>query len=338
VQQFTLLIRKKIMKRNTSITIFVAGLIITTFFAAAAQAQGVSRGECFPFEKMPAEQRKAADELLLKALDEEALYTIVGGLKPMSSGFRSIQIQTGLPRVTITEAEAAVGELGPKKSEELSTEEKSRLSQSKQALERRDALKKADQTREILAQWRCGDELFADLQHFAKQFDGKRFLDALVINRPRLRTALTEKADFFSRWGITANSHPLEVVYAVDTEETSARFAGYGYLFGYPDHAVRFFVQAADEEIFTGKFVTRDFISIPTVERETNNFVYVVPKGHVENDADKALKAKAAPILAAYRTRRAEYIGDGKKGVVEMLRDWFCDSQGRCSPSNAKFD
>lgn len=296
------------------------------------------RGECFPFEKLPADQRKAADELLLKALDEEALYTIVSGLKPMSSGFRSIQIQTGLPKITIAEAEVAVRELGTKKPEELTNEEKSRLTPARQALERRDALEKADQTRAILAQWRCGDELFADLQHFAKQFDGKRFLDALVINRPRLRTALVEKADFFSRWGITANSHPLEIVYAVDTDETGARFAGYGYLFGYPDHAVRFFVQASDEEIFTGKFVTRDFISIPTVERETNNFVYVVPKGHVENEADKALKAKAAPILAAYRKRRAEYIGDGKKGVVELLRDWFCDPQGKCAPSNAKFD
>lgn len=325
------------MKQMPLVTLLAASLVVLTFLAAVP-AQSVSRSECFPFEKLAVDQRKGADELLLKALDEEALYTIVGGLKPMSSGFRSIQIQTGLPKVTVAEAEVAVRDLGTKKPEELTSEEKSRLSQSKQALERRDALERADQTRAILAQWRCGDELFADLQHFAKQFDGKRFLDSLVINRPRLRTALSEKADFFSRWGITVNSHPLEIVYAVDTDETGARFAGYGYLFGYPDHAVRFFVQASDEEIFTGKFVTRDFISIPTVERETNNFVYVVPKGHIENEADKALKAKAAPILAAYRKRRAEYIGEGKKGVVELLRDWFCDAEGRCSPSNAKFD
>lgn len=316
---------------------FGALLIALTFFTTV-HAQSVSRGECFPFEKLSADQRKVADELLLKALDEEALYTIVGGLKPMSSGFRSIQIQTGLPRVTLIEAETAVRELGAKKPEELTADEKSRLSQAKQALERRDAIEKADQTRAILAQWRCGDDLFADVQHFAKQFDGKRFLDALVINRPKLRDLISEKSDFFSRWGITVNSHPLEVVYAVEAEQSSARFAGYGYLFGYPDHAVRFFVQAADEEVFTGKFVTRDFISIPTVARETNNFVYVVPKGHEQNEADKALQANAVPILAAYRKRRAEYIGDGKKGVVELLRDWFCDAKGKCSPSNAKFE
>lgn len=304
----------------------------------SVNAQGVSRYECFPFEQLPTDQRKAAEELLLKALDEEALYTMVGGIKPMSSGFRAIQLQTALPRISVAEAEAAVRDLGAKPAADLTAKEKSRLAQSKQTFERKEALEKADQTRVILDHWRCGDELFADLQHFAKQFDGKRFLDALVINRVSLRKTLVEKADFFSRWGITSNSHPLEVVYAVETEATSARFAGYGYLFGYPDHAVRFFVQAADEEVFTGKFVTRDFISIPTVERETNNFVYVVPKGHVENDADKALKAKAARIFAAYKKRRAVYIGEGKKGVVELLRDWFCDSQSNCSPSNAKFN
>ncbi|MBK8149172.1 MAG: hypothetical protein IPK58_13440 [Acidobacteria bacterium] len=58
----------------------------------------------------------------------------------------------------------------------------------------------------------------------------------------------------------------------------------------------------------------------------------------MENDADKALKARAAPILAAYKKRRGEYVGDGKKGVVEMLRDWFCDGRGQCSPANAKLD
>jgi hypothetical protein len=325
------------MNLTTIQALFVVLLFILTSLTSA-QAQSVSRNECFPFERLPPDQRKAAEELLLKALDEEALYTIVGGLKPMSSGFRAIQFQTALPRMPTVEAEVAASELGTKEPNDLTADEKSRLAQSKQAIERKESLEKADQTRAILAHWRCGDDLFADLQHFAKQFDGKRFMDALVINRSSLRKTIVDKADFFSRWGITPNSHPLEVVYGIETDATSARFAGYGYLFGYPDHAVRFFVQAADEEVFTGKFVTRDFISIPTVARETNKFVYVVPKGHVENDADKTLKAKAEPILAAYKKRRAEYIGEGKKGVVELLRDWFCVSQSNCSPANAKFN
>ena len=59
---------------------------------------------------------------------------------------------------------------------------------------------------------------------------------------------LSERKDFFSRRGITENSHPLEVLYAIEYEATTARNASYGYLFGYPDMAVRFFVEAAKIE------------------------------------------------------------------------------------------
>jgi len=211
------------------------------------------------------------------------------------------------------------------------------LSRAKQTIERADALEKIDLTRKILEKWRCGDEIFADVEHFAREFDGKRFLDAVVFSRPKLRRMLGEKTDFFSRWGITENSHPLAVLYAVEYEKTTARNAGYGYLFGYPDNAVRFFVEAANEEDLTGRFVERGFVSIPTFARETNAFVYAVPKNYTEMETDKILRARAERILSAYKKRRAEYIGAGKKGVVEMLRDWFCDNQ-KCSPENARLE
>ena len=76
------------------------------------------RAECFPFEDLPAEQRKRAEELLLKALDGEALYTIVGGIKPMSSGFQSFQMTVRLPRIEPAEAEKIVQQSGARKPEE----------------------------------------------------------------------------------------------------------------------------------------------------------------------------------------------------------------------------
>jgi hypothetical protein len=326
----------KNQKLNLSISFLIA-LFCLAVTPALAQ-MGVSRSECFPFERLAPEQRQKAEELLLKALDGEALYTIVGGLKPMSSGFVSFQVQTRLPRQPETEAEKISQLLSGKKTEELNEDEKRRLNQAKQTLERRDALDKLEETRAILEKWRCGDELFASVQHFARPFDGKRFSEAVVFSRPRLRQMLTEKAEFFSRWGITQSSHPLDALYAVEHDATGARFGGYGYLFGYPDYAVRFFVAAADEEELTGKFVERDFYSIPTFGRERNSFVYAVPKGHAENETDKLLRARAEKIFAEYKRRRAEYIGDGKKGVVAMLRDWFCDAKGNCSPGKAKVD
>jgi hypothetical protein len=304
---------------------------------SAVEAQNDSRAECFPFERLSAEQRKRGEELLLKALDNEALYTIVGGLKPMSSGFQSFQLQISLPRIEFAEAEKVVRELEARKGEELSADDKRRLTQAKQAVERKQTLDRINDTRVIFEQWKCGEEIFADVQHFSEVYEGRRHLDAVVFSRPRLRQMLAEKTDFFSRWGITANSHPLQVLYAVEVDKTNARFGGYGYLFGYPDYAVRFFALASDEQNFTGKFVERDFYSIPTFERETNGFVYATPKGHTENETDKALRARSMEIFTAYKKRRAEYIGEGKKGVVEMLRDWFCEAN-KCSPSNAKLN
>ena len=301
-------------------------------------AQSVSRAECFPFENMPADQRKRAEELLLKALDGEALYTIVGHIKPMSSGFQNFQLTVRLPRVEVAEAERTIQQLGAKKAEELTNDEKVRLSQAKQAVERRQSLDKIAEARQIMERWRCGEELYADVQHYGRTFEGKRFFDTVVFSRPRLKQMLTEKTEFFSRWGITANSHPLEVLYAMEYDETGAREGGYGYMFGYPDYAVRFFVESSNEEKFTGRFVERDFRSIPTFARETNAFVYAVPKGQGENEVDRAIRAQSERIFASYKRRRAEYIGEGKRGVVEMLRDWFCTSEKSCTPSKAKID
>jgi hypothetical protein len=56
-----------------------------------------------------------------------------------------------------------------------------------------------------------------------------------------------------------------------------------------------------------------------------------VPKGHEEREEDRAIKSRAAIILAEYQKRRARYIGPGKKGIVKMLRDWLNDGRDRCS-------
>lgn len=280
------------------VTIAVLCLLTLANIAAA------QRNECFPFERLPSESRAKADDLLLKALDSESLYTIVGGLKPMSSGFASFQIEVRPPK------------------------------EDKKAEERRRSLAALDQAREILRHFRCGEKIFADVQHFAKTFDGKRFSETVIFNRQSVEAMLMARSDFFDRWGITENSHPLQILYAVEYDETGARFGGYGYLFGYPEYAVRFFVQASREEEFTGKFVQRDFYSIPTFSSPANRFVYAVPKGHLENSEDRALKEKALKIFHEYKTRREQYIGDGRKGVVEMVRAWLCDERRECGPSS----
>jgi hypothetical protein len=289
------------MKR--SLFTFFPSVFLTLFLTIAVAATPVSdRSNCFPFERLPEEERSRAEALLLKALDSEALYTIVGGIKPMSSGFSSYSTSVRLPR------------------------------NDEAKLEREATLSRLEADRRSLALWRCGDnELFADIQNFFRIFDGKRHSEAVVFNRRSLKNMLGAKGSFFDRWGITPSSHPLQVLNAVETAEMTPRFAGYGYLFGYPDHAVRFFVEAANSEELTGEFVERDFYSIPTVVSNTNRFVFAVPIGHKETPADRDLKERAERVLEDYKNRRSRYVGENGKGVVELLRDWFCSPGGDCS-------
>lgn len=278
-------------------------LLVALSFPSDVGAQ-VPCGQCFPFERLPPETRARAEAMLLRALDREALYTIVGGLKPMSSGFASFRFPVREPR-----ADSATG--GRKREQSLA---------------------EIDEARRILALWRCDGELYADVHHFARVYNGERFMEAVVFYLPSLRRVLQEYAWFFTRFGLTPHAHPMEVLMAVEYEQSSARFGGYGILFGYPFYAVDFFVRAADEENWTGSFVARDFYSVPTFERPTNSFVWAVPKGHAENETDRLIKRRAEEMLAEYRRRRARYIGPDKPGVVALLRDWFSDGRGICSP------
>lgn len=262
---------------------------------------GVPRRECFPFESLPPALRAGSEAMLLKALDTEALYTIVGGLKPLSSGFSSFKIKVDAPD-----------------------------------------LQEIEQARTMLSAWRCGEDLHAGLHHFARVYEDDktkekiRFTEGFVFNVPSLREKLRQHAAYFGPFGITPNAHPLEALMAVEYSANGPRWRGYGYLFGFPLSAVDFFVDAGLSQEQTGKFVERDFYSIPTFKAEKQQFVWAVPKGQAETEADRMLKHRAAPILAEYKTRRARYIGEGRRGVVELLRDWFDDGRGRCSIQNVR--
>jgi hypothetical protein len=270
---------------------------IVCLIVLQAPAAGASHCECFPTERLPADLRARSEALLLEALDSEALYTIIGGLKPMSSGFASFKFSVEKPD-----------------------------------------LAQIEETRRMLSVWRCGDMLYADVQHFAAMYDDEktkekiRFAEAVVFNRPALAGRIGQYPDFFAPYGITPNAHPMEVLMTIEHSQPGPRWRGLGYLFGFPLYAVDFFVTAGEEEKRTGKFVERDFYSIPTFVAAERHFVWATPKGHEERKEDRAIKSRAALILAEYQKRRARYIGHGKRGVVRMLRDWLNES-GACRSS-----
>lgn len=257
---------------------------------------GVPRAECFPLETLPAELRPRAEALLLKLLDGEGLYTLVGGLKPMSSGIASYQINIKKP-----------------------------------------VLKEVEEARRILATFRCGDAFYADVLPYHQVYAEKRSLEAVIFHRPTVEKAVRTYEAFFAPFGIGPAAHPMAIALQLENDPSSARVRGLGYLFGYPQHAVDFFATASEKQAKSGKLVPRDFFQIPTFASPTGRFVYAVPKGYKEAEVDRQLRLRAQSILTAYKERRARYIGEGKPGVVALLRDWMDDGTGHCSPENARF-
>lgn len=273
----------------------LSSAIVAALTVLAPAGQTVPRSEVLPVERLAPEDRAGAEALILKAMDREGLYTVIGGLKPMSSGFVTLKSPVGRP-----------------------------------------ALSEMARIRRQLTAFRIGDTVTASLQPFWRVYGEDRFLEGLIFHRPTMDRVVEENSQLFGWFGISVGSAPIEAVLAIDRDDTPRRNRAYGYFFGYPRHAVDFFVQSEESRRRGGGFVPRDFLSIPTYELPANGFVYAVPKGYSPQAVDLELKRQALPIFEMYRQLRPRYVGLGKPGIVALIRDWMDDGRGRCSPETAR--
>ena len=218
--------------------------------------------------------------LLQEAADHEALYTLAGGLKPMSSGFWHTSFVVDDPDLR--------------------------------------ELHKVQEMLEVLQ----NEAWYADVQIFEKIHDGERNAHAFVVHRNSLKRMIDRHESFWSAWEITPDTHPTAIVEIVDRMPREDRWRGYGYLYGYPDEAVDFFVEAgvaADDGREMGPGKDRQFMQIPTYAAESGRFTYAVPLEHVPTPADQALKARSNRILKAYKERRP-HIHDLDDMIETMLQ------------------
>ena len=205
----------------------------------------------------------ATAELVTKALDTEALFTIAGGLKPVSEGFWHQSVDVNAPDLGgIATARAA------------------------------------------LAPWRT-DTLWADVHVFHDDRGGKRAARGYVVHRPALAALLQAHAAFFAPFGLGPDTHPAEVFAVVERMPELDRHRGFGLLFGYPAHAIEFFLAAEKAQAAGGEGPKRRFVQIPTHASPTGRFVYAVAVDAPELPADRELAAAAAPRLTRYRELRA---------------------------------
>ena len=76
---------------------------------------------------------------------------------------------------------------------------------------------------------------------------------------------------------------------------------------------------AAEDGREIGGGTDRRFIQIPTYAEDTGRFTYAAPLDHLRTAADEALASEASRILAAYTVRRSRLI-DAEDIVVELRR------------------
>ena len=218
------------------------------------------------------------ERTVLSALDSEALYTIAGGLKPLSSGFWSARAP---------EDATALGEV--------------------------DAMRRSLQNLD-------DEQLTWGVMAFAKPHDGQRSYQAWVAHRAAVAAVVRRHADVFAPHGISPASRPAELLAQVERMPRAERYRCYGLLFGYPEHAVDFFVAADAQRAEHPRGVApRSFLSIPTFGAATGRFVYAVPPDHEPVAADEALRLAALRILDQYRALRGRYMADPPRRALELL-------------------
>lgn len=279
--------------------------LLAAFISAATGQEGQRPDEdrfrhepsqCFDLSMLEENDRRAADELFLKILDSEALYTVVGGLKPISSGFVRFTVDADAPNLEGVDSARRLLHY----------------------------FRCGDLVYATVYHFR---KTYENSKTGKKQ----RYYDGVAIARQALKRIVKEYEAEFARLGVSPHSDPMEVVLAVEHSEELARWRGYGRLFGFPSFAVEFFVDAGRRQMETGEFVKRRFISFPTFTREERGFVYAVAEDHEEEESERRLRASVNAVLAEYRQRRKKYIGDTRQGAAQLLRDWFCPDGRRCA-------
>ncbi len=234
------------------------------------------------YNKLTPEKKVLADSILLYALDHEALYTLADTLKPMSSvKFYRWPVH----RKNITGHDSLVKMI-------------------EAAQEITHALSKGD-FQFVLNPYKYSDSIYRNMEIY-------------VIRKKRLENMIRAHEDFYLSLGINAYSLPATTLAITEYGDKYDRWRSYGYLFGYPDHAVDFFVQAGKEQDSTLQFVKRNFFQIPVFAGDRGYFTYAIPENYIPADADSLIYEKALETLLIYNKIRNKIIDQKNKSAFKL--------------------
>jgi hypothetical protein len=336
-----------ILSHYVQIVILAGMTLLGLLRSLNAEEVHARAADCFPFESLPDPLRERAEQLLLRGLDSEALYTIAADIKPMSSGFeltaarfynkRGVYILGLIIFITVPAIlkwrydwrsywKLLITAVGCS----LMIFGLFRVALLPQ--------RNADELEQIMRTWKCGGEIVGRLHRFKSPFDGTPQMMAYAFNIPLMAKTITEHADLFAPLNVSPSSAAIDIISALQRKDRSTMHRGFGLLYGYPEDAINFFVDAEKQRQATGEFIKRDFVSLPTFDmfQGEYRFVYAVLKGAGRTKADYALAARVQPVFDEYLKRRARHIHDDSgAGVLSLVREWFDDGTGNVRPSNA---
>ncbi len=247
----------------------------------------------FDLSELPESTQRYADSLLTQGLDHEALFSLKAPLKPMSD----------IKLFTLPYARPDSLPSGSHYEMDPDTVDISEL-----------------QKMHTIAEELSNDVLLFAIFPIKNLRGTERVFQLKVINIGAYRQMVATHQHYWINWGVTPESHPFPAIQLIEYEEMGDRFRGYGYLYGYPDHAVDFFVEAAHHEQETGDFVERDFFQIPTYAEETGRFVYALEEDSDPEDIDEEIKVIAADILSNYQDLRKDYVYDDTSEIIHAVK------------------
>jgi hypothetical protein len=269
----------------------ILSVLILGIVTLSAHA-GVPREHCFEINRIPPSLHARARQILLQALDEEGLYTLVSRLKPISSGVITLTRNVGQTEY-------------PPELQEL---------------------------RAMLPAFQCGSELHAWLHTYPQVYENQEVTDLYIGSPELIQKKWSESLELQSLLQDSTLQNPAQLLNTVDRMQRYDRFLSFGMFFGYPRAAIDFFVAAARHQDLTGEFVARDFRFAPVHSQSSGAFVWAVPKGSYETAEESALIQKAQTVLHHYRERRAAAIRalhpeDRKDSPpsFEILQGWYCE-------------
>lgn len=239
------------------------------------------------YRKMNTEEKQVADSIIRYALDHEAIYTLLDTLKPMSS----VQFYK-MPLL------------------------------SNNAQQRDSAKRAVILLQRVANQLSIGDHQFV-LNPFQRTDSIFRLLEIYVFRKSKLQSLIATHADFYAQWGITPLASPATVLAITEFENKYDRWRSYGYLFGYPDYAVDFFVEAGKSQDSTKQFVKRDFFAIPVYAGEKGHFTYAIPKNHIPGAIDSAIYNKSLGVLSRYKELRKKYTSENGFKAVKLWKKYL---------------